>query len=307
MADWTWEADAAGRFTVAEQAREFGIDPARPLDLDRLTRHDNEDEIARRRALLNRRLPFRDLLWRYDWEGFTLEFMLSGVPVHAAEGVFCGYRGGARDVTSTSELSRRAAGPRQSGAGVSALPLAAVPDALADGPAAAETAWRRLDILVVEDDAVNRLVIRGFLSRHGHTVVFAHDGERGVAAVQAQSFDVVLMDVMMPGIDGPTATRMIRALPPPACEVPIIALTANAMRGDRERYLADGMNDYVTKPIDRATLFAAIERVVGERAFRVVVKAGPEAGAPDAPGPDARVPNAEHAAILDALADELDL
>jgi CheY-like chemotaxis protein len=164
-------------------------------------------------------------------------------------------------------------------------------------PAPADGAPRRLDILVVEDDAVNRLLIGGFLRRHGHTVSFAQDGEQGVAQARARRHDVVLMDVVMPGIDGPAATRLIRALPPPLGEVPIIALTANAMQGDRERYLADGMSDYVTKPIDRGALFAAIERAVGGRAF----------GAEAVPAPNVIASDGKQAAMLDALTESLDL
>jgi DNA-binding response OmpR family regulator len=76
------------------------------------------------------------------------------------------------------------------------------------------------------------------------------------------------MDVMMPGMDGPTATRRIRDLPGAAAVTPIVALTANAMAGDRERYLAAGMNAYVSKPINRRELFRTIERLLGLRAFR---------------------------------------
>ena len=290
MADWTWEADARGRFTrIAEQAREFGIDPTRLLSLDRLTAQDSEDEVEARQPMITRQLPFRDLLCRYDWEGFPLIFMLSGVPVHDADGAFRGFRGGARDITSAHELAHRAPVARDAGW------CAAPPPS--DPACQAESGLRQLDILVVEDDAVNRLVIQGFLAPHGHTVVFAVDGEQGVAAARARRHDVVLMDVMMPGIDGPAATRLIRALPPPLCEVPIIALTANAMRGDRERYLAEGMNLYVTKPIDRPALYAAIEQAVGGRAFGVIATATRAA----------TVTNPERTAMLDALTDSLDL
>jgi hypothetical protein len=83
VADWTWEADATGRFTwIAEQARAFGVDPARLIGLDRLTEQDTEDAIARRREVLARRKPFHDLGCRYGREGFTFVFMLHGVPIH---------------------------------------------------------------------------------------------------------------------------------------------------------------------------------------------------------------------------------
>ena len=315
-ADWYWEADDTGRFIeIAEEAREFGIDPARLIALDRLTEQDTDDDVDRRRDVLARRRPFRDLLCRYDWEGFTLVFMLHGVPVHDAAGVFRGYRGCARNMTLTRELAQATGAQgidaqrtdtQWTGAQTTARPPndarrpmvpGATPLVGTVAPVSSNTTLRRLDILVVEDDAVNRLVINGYLSPHGHTVTFAHDGEQGVAQARARRHDVVLMDVMMPGMDGPAATRLIRALPPPLGDMPIIALTANAMQGDRERYLAVGMTDYVTKPIDRVALFAAIERGVGARAF----------GAVAAKPPADLVPGAKQAAPPDKLTNALEV
>ncbi len=146
---------------------------------------------------------------------------------------------------------------------------------------------RQLDILVAEDDEVNRIVISAFLQPHGHRVTFAYNGVDAVLAMRKARFDVILMDVMMPGMDGPEATRRIRDLPGAAAVTPIVALTANAMAGDRERYLAAGMNAYVSKPINRRELYRTIERLLGIRAFRrdkaaaaVVPEPGPEAASP---------------------------
>jgi signal transduction histidine kinase/FixJ family two-component response regulator len=118
-----------------------------------------------------------------------------------------------------------------------------------------------LDILVAEDEAINQEVIRGLL--RGHRVTMVGDGRDAVLAVQTARFDVVLMDVMMPRMDGLRATEAIRALASTAAAVPIIALTANSMSGDQERYLAVGMSGYVSKPIDRQNLFEVIEQVTG--------------------------------------------
>jgi signal transduction histidine kinase/CheY-like chemotaxis protein len=128
-----------------------------------------------------------------------------------------------------------------------------------------------LDILVAEDETINQEVIRGLL--RGHRVTMVADGCDAVRAVQTACFDVVLMDVMMPIMDGMTATQAIRALASPAAAVPIVALTANSMSGDRERYLAAGMSGYVSKPIERQNLFEVIEQVTGTTVWRPVAAA----------------------------------
>ena len=123
---------------------------------------------------------------------------------------------------------------------------------------------RALKILVAEDNKINQLVIDSLLSRLGHHARIVDNGLEAVAAVREEAFDLVLMDVQMPEMDGCCATEAIRALDGPAASLPIIALTANAMRGDRERYLARGMNDHVPKPIQPPVLIAAIERCLPE-------------------------------------------
>jgi CheY-like chemotaxis protein len=125
----------------------------------------------------------------------------------------------------------------------------------------------QLHVLVAEDDEINRMVIRMFLEAQGHAVVLVENGQKATEAVQADAYDLVLMDVMMPVMDGVTATKHIRELPPPTGLIPIIALTANAMAGDRDVYLAAGMNSYVSKPIDKRSLFVAIEDLLNMRAW----------------------------------------
>ena len=125
---------------------------------------------------------------------------------------------------------------------------------------------RRLRILVAEDNKVNRIVIDSLVKRMGHQAHIVNNGLEAVEAVRADGarrYDLVLMDVQMPEMDGCAAAEAIRALPGPEAALPIIALTANAMRGDREKYLACGMTDYVPKPIEPQALLAAIERCVG--------------------------------------------
>jgi signal transduction histidine kinase/CheY-like chemotaxis protein len=117
-------------------------------------------------------------------------------------------------------------------------------------------------ILVVEDHEVNALLVTRLLAKGGHSVKVAREGREALALIERECFDLVLMDIHLPGMDGVTATRRIRAMDGERAEVPIIAVTANAMAGDRDRYLAAGMDDYLSKPIDAATLYAAIARAL---------------------------------------------
>ncbi|MDB5956831.1 ATP-binding protein [Ramlibacter sp.] len=113
-------------------------------------------------------------------------------------------------------------------------------------------------ILVAEDVEINRQILRTTLARQGHHVVFAHDGAQALELVQRQRFDIVLMDVQMPVLDGVEATRRIRQLPGPVSGIPIIGLTANVMARERERYLGAGMNACLAKPIEWRQLEAAL-------------------------------------------------
>jgi CheY-like chemotaxis protein len=115
-----------------------------------------------------------------------------------------------------------------------------------------------LRVLVAEDNQTNRQILAAYLAIGGHSAHMVANGVEALAAVEEAEFDLVLMDVQMPLMDGLTATRRIRALPGPASALPIVALTANAMHGDRERCLAAGMTEYVAKPVSLDALYAAI-------------------------------------------------
>ena len=117
-----------------------------------------------------------------------------------------------------------------------------------------------LRVLVAEDHPLNQMLVSTMLGRAGHYVDLASNGIEAVSAVKTAPYDLVLMDIQMPEMDGLTATREIRRLPGALAQIPIIALTANAMAGDRERYLAAGMSDYISKPIEPDAFFAAIAR-----------------------------------------------
>lgn len=117
-----------------------------------------------------------------------------------------------------------------------------------------------LNVLLVEDNPVNQKVAVRYLERMGYHAGTANSGVEGVQAVQRGHYQLVFMDVQMPEMDGLEATRQIRATVPADRQPVIIALTANAMQGDRERCLASGMNDYITKPVKIDELQAAILR-----------------------------------------------
>jgi|GEM_PF-2533891 len=125
-----------------------------------------------------------------------------------------------------------------------------------------------LAVLVVDDNEVNRLYMMHLLRKRGHRPVAAADGHEVLLAVAQQAFDIILMDVQLPDTDGLTLTRTIRSgqcgtLNPP--DIPILALTAFAMQGDRDRCLAAGMDDHVSKPIRAPDLLAAMARVLDGR------------------------------------------
>ncbi|MEO8451760.1 MAG: response regulator, partial [Gemmatimonadota bacterium] len=125
---------------------------------------------------------------------------------------------------------------------------------------------RKLRILLVEDNKINQMVAARMLGKRGHAVVIAGNGKEGLEALDdpaSGGFDLVLMDVQMPEMDGFEATGIIRAREKSSgAHLPIIAITAHAMKGDQDRCLAAGMDDYVSKPIQVEALFAAIDAVL---------------------------------------------
>ena len=122
-------------------------------------------------------------------------------------------------------------------------------------------ATRSARILVAEDNAVNQKLIARLLEKKGHRVDVVANGREAVDAVTRIGYDLVLMDVQMPEMDGLEATRQIRAADrSEVARIPIIALTANAMQGDQERCLSAGMDDYLAKPVKPVDLAAALDR-----------------------------------------------
>jgi CheY-like chemotaxis protein len=121
-----------------------------------------------------------------------------------------------------------------------------------------------LHVLVAEDNEVNQIVISAMLAQLGHTCDVAGDGIEAVARVKSGTYDLVLMDIQMPNLDGMAATRQIRAIGGVVGCIPIVALTANAMVQERAAYLAAGMEGHVSKPIDVNELVRVMTRVVSK-------------------------------------------
>jgi signal transduction histidine kinase/ActR/RegA family two-component response regulator len=123
-----------------------------------------------------------------------------------------------------------------------------------------------LKLLVCEDNSVNQAVIRAFLTRLGHQVTLVDDGEKGIAALARERFDAILMDLEMPVLDGYETVRRIRASEQPGGNrTYVIALTAHALKGERERCLALGMDDFLTKPVNLPALRAALDQAPASR------------------------------------------
>ena len=119
-----------------------------------------------------------------------------------------------------------------------------------------------LRVLVVDDNAINRRVVRTFLSPHNVAIVEAENGQQALETLADMSFDLILLDIHMPVMDGIEAIGRIRGAKETWSDIPVIALTANAMSGDREKYLAMGMTSYVPKPLNRQALLEEIGRVL---------------------------------------------
>lgn len=170
------------------------------------------------------------------------------------------------------------------------LPLAHVPESgtppprIAPQPVVVQPlAGAHGRILLAEDGKANQLVAAAILRKAGYTVELARDGAEAAAAAESSDYDLILMDVRMPLMDGYAATRAIRAVPGPRGRVPIIAMTASVMPGDTERCTAAGMDGHLPKPLGKTELLAAVQRVLDARPRRPRVpipEAEPGATAP---------------------------
>jgi CheY-like chemotaxis protein len=161
---------------------------------------------------------------------------------------------------------------------VPALSPPLVPEIASDRIEARAAHGRRLMVLVAEDNEINALLVQAMLARLGHAPTVVGNGIAAVTAVamahaMGTAYDVVLMDLHLPGVDGVEATRRIRALGRDGGQIPIIALTANAFPEDRDACREAGMDGFVVKPVDRQRLEAAMEAARKARGFDRAVSA----------------------------------
>ena len=166
--------------------------------------------------------------------------------------------------------------------GVALVPDEPEPEAPAD---VAPVAVRGGHLLLAEDNLINREVAATILESFGYTLDFAADGAEAVVAARRGPYDVILMDVQMPNMDGLEATRQIRALGGAAGSVPIIAMTASAMEGDRKQCLDAGMDDYISTPIDAQLLLQTVARWIEASAAAEALGEEEPAAAPPAAEP----------------------
>jgi PAS domain S-box-containing protein len=144
------------------------------------------------------------------------------------------------------------------------------------GSSHAEATWpgkmfRKGRVLVAEDNPANQMIIQSLLERLGLTVDVVANGLEALDAASSRSYDLVMMDIGMPEMDGIAATRAIRALESPMARVPIVAVTAHVMRGERESLLTQGLDDYLSKPIDRTALLDCVTRWIKQEDSEVTI------------------------------------
>ncbi len=136
-------------------------------------------------------------------------------------------------------------------------------------------------LLIIDDTENNRVLLSRRLKPRGHEILLAEDAEQGVALAREQRPDIIFMDIGLPGMDGWTATRVLKD-DPATRDILVIALTAHAMAGDREKALAVGCDEYESKPINFAALFEKVDRLL---AAKGIAPATPPRPAPPPPSP----------------------
>ncbi|OQY44402.1 MAG: hypothetical protein B6240_10585 [Desulfobacteraceae bacterium 4572_87] len=146
-----------------------------------------------------------------------------------------------------------------------------------------EDAAGKARLLVAEDNLVNQKVAMRILEKGGHEVDVANNGIEALAALKNSSYDMVFMDIQMPKMDGYEATAAIRKMAPEYSELPVIAMTAHAMKGDREKCIAAGMDDYISKPVKPKGLMEMVQRWAGKKVIRPFIGVDHYPSDPDLP------------------------
>ncbi len=164
------------------------------------------------------------------------------------------------------------------------------------------TATRALNILIAEDNRINQMILQASVGAFGHRTLLVGNGAQAVTALENGDFDLILMDVRMPEMSGPEATRAIRRMDGPKARIPVLAVTADALKDHVAEYRAAGMDGCVTKPIDQRELLLAINEVLGEA---VHVPAAPGSGGGASPGADVTDPEPSEPPNDDAINDLL--
>jgi CheY-like chemotaxis protein len=197
-------------------------------------------------------------------EGSTFTFTAVLQRINAAQGHTAAGRQGAAAEAPTGAHEQAAGKPDRDkdASAQSAGSAAESPPAGVRATAAEEQEHTPLSILLVEDNAVNKKLAAYVLEKAGHRVTAAANGLDALDRLEESDFDLILMDVQMPEMDGIEATTKIRSHPNKVkAHIPIIAMTAHALRGDRERFLEAGMDDYIAKPIDIRQFVKTIEKI----------------------------------------------
>ena len=181
-----------------------------------------------------------------------------------------------------------------------AKPVAPAPTVAAAKPAAQETGKPKLRVLLAEDQLVNQKLMRAVMEQLGHELTVANNGVEAVRAMRKQPFDIILMDIQMPELDGVLTTKVIRASDSDWRSIPIVAVTAHAMEGHRQAYLAAGMDGFVSKPFRMDALVSEMARVLSVTPqLASAAKAKALVTAPEKP----QAPDAKEAVLANALDD----
>jgi signal transduction histidine kinase/CheY-like chemotaxis protein/HPt (histidine-containing phosphotransfer) domain-containing protein len=256
------------RFILQEITNVWGMKPAMASNVDEAIATLEQAKASGQPielVLTDMYMPRRDGFALIEWLRARPEYAAVKVMI-LSSGPTAEHRARAKEMQVTTYLTKPV---RQStlfdaiATAIGPAELLAAPPAAAPAAAAQDQAVRPLQILLAEDNPVNQLTATTMLEKLGHAVVVANNGQQAIDKLNEQKFDLVFMDVQMPEMDGVAATGAIRHREKVTGKhIPIVAMTAHAMKGDKEKCLEAGMDDYVSKPIRRKDLAEVIARIV---------------------------------------------